>query len=32
MDTGANMRTGSQPISWSFSYDKKDEIVFFKYK
>ena len=32
MDTGANMRSSSQPLSKSFSYKKKDNIEYYKYK
>lgn len=32
MDTGQNMRTISQPLSYSFSKSKKANVKFFKYK
>lgn len=32
MDTGANMKTESQPINRSFGRTKHKNVVFFKYK
>lgn len=32
MDTGSDMRTESQPLSKSFGKNKKNSLVFYKYK